>query len=376
MKIEKHGENKPCTNIHKELKSDMTINKTYYDVIVVGAGPGGTTSARELAKAGYNVLLIDKEKFPRKIICGDWVPEKVFKELDFTFPDCYIKNKIRSISLYNHRMDVSTSDDKRLLGITVLKKDFDSHLLNRAIAQGVHFYENTKFYRLEQNRDYIRIYTSMGIYYCKILVGSDGVFSKVKKYVDDSKQIDAYRKGFTVRAYVKVEQEALNTDLKLFYIPLACSVGWAIPFGHYIHIGISSQVFKKDQLFKTFEVYLKKLHQIYNFKEDDLKIKGGFFPIGGFKSSVMHNRIILVGDAAGFVDPLTGEGIYYAIRSGKIAAEQIIRKNIARYEKLCYKEFYPRLNTSLLWNLLGLYKIYMHIRPLRRRLCVDFSNRM
>jgi geranylgeranyl reductase family protein len=354
----------------------MTSYKEVYDTIVVGAGPAGTTVAREVARGGHKVLLIDKEKFPRNKICGGLVPVKALNELDFEIPSCYIHNKIKQISVYNHKLKCSTYGSGQLLGITISRMDLDHHLLNRAIAEGIWFYENTKFLHLEQNQDGIQVFTSTGIYYCKQLVGSDGVFSRVKNYVRDQTKADRYKMGFSLSTYVQTKNRNLPHDFKLFHIPIAYSMGWAIPYKDGIHIGVGGPSWKRNQLIAFFEPYIRDLQKFYEFDAKALKIQGAFLPAGGFKRKIMHNNIVLIGDAAGFVDPLTGEGIYYAIRSGKIAAEQIMKRSLWNYERLCYEEFYDSLRRGLIWNLFRINKSCAQIPPLRRMLCMSFSKIM
>ncbi|WZL73143.1 geranylgeranyl reductase family protein [Clostridiaceae bacterium 35-E11] len=354
----------------------MPSYKEAYDTIVVGAGPSGSTAARELARGGQKVLLIDKEKFPRNKICGGLVPVKALNELDFEIPSCYIHHKIKKISVYTHKLKGTTYESNQLLGITISRIDLDHHLLNRAIAEGVQFYENTKFYHVEQCQDVMKIFTSTGIYYCKQLIGSDGVFSKVKNYVHNPTKVDRYKMGFSLSANLAIRNEKIPLDFKLFHIPIGHSMGWAIPYQKSIHVGIGGPAWKRNTFIKFFKSYLQDLKTFYEFDIEAIKIQGAFLPAGGFKRKIKQNNIILIGDAASFVDPLTGEGIYYAIRSGKIAAQQILQRNLWDYERLCYEELYDPLRKGLVWSILGINKGCARIKPLRKILCISFSKIM
>lgn len=346
-----------------------------YDVIVVGGGPGGTTVAMNTAREGYKTLIIDKDKFPREKTCGGLVPIKALKELDFSVPSAIIKNEIKSISLYNRQMDCTTYGRDGILGLVLPRVDFDHYLLERAMEYGSQFHPNTKFYELERIDNGIKIFTSNGNYTCKNLVGSDGVFSSVKNYVGYN-MLDQYKMGFTLSAYANHKELDQTENFKIFDIPIKYSMGWGIPYEKRVHIGIGGPAFKSNEMMGYFEEYSKTLHGVYGFDKASIKVKGCFLPAGGFKRKIYREGVLLVGDAAGFVDPMVGEGIYYAIRSGKIAAKQITSGGIDKYEELCYKEFNGKLKKSLMCNLLGINKSYTKIKPLREKLCMDYLKTM
>lgn len=354
----------------------MADNKTTYDAIIVGAGPAGATAARELAKKGHDVLLIDKKEFPRDKTCGGFIPVKVLKELDFHLPELFIRNKVYQVSLYSHAFKASTYGKGDLLGITMPRAELDQFLVNKAIGQGARFMDKTSFYHLEQHGDDLKIFTSSGEYRCKILIGGDGVFSKVKTYVDKNDQISPYQTGFAVSTNVYRHRDDKNSDFKLFTIPVAFSMGWAIPMGEQVNIGVGGPLFKKRELVIAFQNHIRKIHEIYQLENREIKIKGAFLPAGGFRRKLANEKILLIGDAAGFVDPLTGEGIYYAVRSAKIAAEQICNQNLSAYEERCKREFYPRLRKSFMEAVLGCNKKYTNIKLLREKRCKNFVDMM
>lgn len=346
-----------------------------YDVIVVGAGPAGSTSARELAKIGSNVLLIDKKKFPRNKTCGGLIPIKALKELDFHIPETYIKSRINKLTIYSHKYEQSSYESDKLLGITVLREEFDLHLVNRAIAQGVEFYDETSFKKLDRMGDVIKVFTSKGIYYSRIVVGCDGVFSKVKTYVENKKP-DYKKMGFALCTTVGRNKEWSDSEFKVFQIPILYSMGWAIPWMDTVNIGIGGPWINRKNIIKGFNELQNKLNTTINIEGYRENVKGGFLPAGGFYRKVYHKGVLLAGDAAGYVDALTGEGVYYAIKNGKIVARSIDLEQVDQYEKSCNKNFQTTLRCSLVKNLLGINKLYSKTEFLRKRLCKLFSNTM
>jgi geranylgeranyl reductase family protein len=355
----------------------MATKTVIYDVIIVGGGPGGSTAARELGSKGIDVLVIDKKKFPRDKTCGGFVPAKALNELGFHLPKEFIRNEIRSLSLYGKKLEKSSYHSSVPLGITITRLDLDQFLINKAIGQGVRFIDETRFYHMEQQRNIQKIYTSSGEYYCRILLGSDGMFSKVRKYVEDNPVISPYKTGFTISTMITKKISDDDDDFKLFSVPVPFSMGWAIPMGEKeLNVGIGGPMFKKEELLKEFQSYIKKLNKIYQLEDTQIKIRGAFLPAGGFKRKIMKDQILLIGDAAGFADPLTGEGIYYAVKSGKIAAEAIHKGNLKAYENQCAKEFNSRFKKALLETGLALKKEYLDIKILREKKCQSFARRM
>lgn len=350
----------------------MTSSDNSYDVIVVGAGPAGSTAARELSQTGCKVLLIDKNKFPRNKICGGLIPVKALRELDFSIPDYYIKNKIYKLSVYNHKMKNTTYENKGLMGITTLREEFDHHLLNRAIAKGTIFHEETAFKKLSNENSYLKIYTDRGVFFCNYLVGCDGTFSRVRKYVDGKTGSQLFKKGFTLSTKIPLSEDWKENEFRVYQIPVLYTMGWGIPCDDHINVGIGGPWFNKNKILKYFTRFLEDIGNDRN----NFTIHGGFLPAGGLYRRICNDKVILAGDAGGFVDPMTGEGIYYAIRSGKIAASQILKNEILHYEDLCYAEFNATLRKSLIRNLIGINKLYSRNTSLRERLSISFSETM
>ncbi|AOT70483.1 NAD(P)/FAD-dependent oxidoreductase [Geosporobacter ferrireducens] len=354
----------------------MTANQESYDVIVVGAGPAGATAARKLAMSGCRVLLIDQADFPRDKHCGGLIPVKALKLLDFEIPKRTILNEIHSITLYSQHMGASTYKDPGILGKTVNRRDFDHQLLNQAIAQGVRFYQKTRLQHLVEEKQHIRVITSAGEYVCSTLLGCDGTHSTVKRFVEKKHSFEHYKMGFAVNTLLPVDHKEPFQDFKLFGLPLAFAMGWAIPQGNRINIGIGGPAYQKKQMMDYFQVYLRKVMELYLHIDKPKGIRGSFLPAGGFQRKVQKGNILLAGDAAGFVDPFTGEGIYYALQSGELAAEKIMAGKITDYEAACKHFFGRRLQGALISSLLCYKKRYTEVTFLRELQCKKFVNRI
>lgn len=350
----------------------MTANRECYDVIVVGAGPAGSTAARKLAMAGCSVLLIDQATFPRNKHCGGLIPIKALRLLDFEMPKRSTLNDIYSITLYSHSMKATTHQDFQLLGKTVNRKDFDHLLLNQAIAQGVRFYQDTRLKHIVEEKGHIRVITSTDEYLCTKVVGCDGSRSTVKGFVEGKLPLDRYKKGFAVNGLLPVYQCEAFEDFKLFSVPIAFSMGWAIPQGNCINVGIGGPSYQKKQLADHFKEHIAKVARLYPNSGEPKHFRGSFLPAGGFRRKVQKGNILLAGDAAGLVDSFTGEGIYYAIQSGSLAAEKIIQGKTSEFEASCKRVFYRQLQKSLIFSLLCYKKGYTELSFLRNLQCSKF----
>ena len=354
----------------------MTANHESYDVVIVGAGPAGSTAARKLAIAGCRVLLIDQADFPRDKHCGGLIPIKALNQLDFEIPKKSILNEIYSITLYSYSMKASTYQDHQLLGKTVNRRDFDYHLLNQAIAQGARFYQGTRLKHLIAEKQHIRVITSTGEYLCSTVIGCDGARSIVKRFIEKEHFLDHYKMGFAVNILLPLTKKESFEDFKVFGLPLAFSMGWAIPQGNHINIGIGGPAYQKKQLVAYLQEHVARVMALYPSTQEAKEIRGSLLPAGGFQRKIQKGNILLAGDAAGFVDPFTGEGIYYALKSGDLAAQKIIEDKVSEYEAACKYTFQPRLRAELISSFLCYKKRYTGVPFLRDLQCRKFVNKI
>jgi len=308
-----------------------------YDVTIVGGGPAGSTAAKFLADKGFKTILIDKNKFPRYKPCGGGIPIRLIDRFD------YLKNTdlIESYSYGGYAYSPSLKykleliDSKPLVAM-VLRQKFDYGLIKIAKNSGTIVHEGKKVVDTKITEDVVKVFLDNGsAIVSEVVVGADGVWSTVakktgmhdnkrwlavcvlKEYKLDKSTVDKYfgnnRCG---HLYAKFED--------------ILGYGWIFPKKEHINIGIGSIIKKDDNskikvnlldYFKKFIDSLKKQKMIPGSLKTD-GIKGGALPIYPLKKTY-SNRLVLVGDAAGVINPLTGEGIYYAMSSGEIAANVV-----------------------------------------------------
>jgi len=333
-----------------------------YDVIVVGAGPAGSMTAKVCAEKGLNTILLDKELFPREKTCGGGVSKKALDLIEENLPEDIIEGYVHGFRLYSTKMDCVELKSKELVGITSTRSQFDSFLVNIAKEKGAEFRDNSRVVDLEFTGNFVRCkLADETIIEGKIVVGSDGSNGIVAKKANIRERWNPDEIGVCVESSIKLDSDAypkLDTNfLELYFLDVSHGYGWIFPKKHSVSIGIGV---KYDKGVNQWDIFNRFYSKVCEIKEIDLKaedIKGHVLPAGGYKRKTSGDRVILAGDAAGFVDTFTGEGIYYAMKSGKLAADacnNAIMKGRydaeffhKHYDKVCETEFNKDLKRAL-----------------------------
>ena len=315
-----------------------------YDVIVVGAGPAGSTAAKFLSEEGAKVLLIDKDKFPRDKPCGgglckhitefDYIQEKIEKDSSNFLESICVRGKIVSPSTQYTTDYLSETP----LFYNVRRKKFDYELVQFAIDAGAEFLENCKVKEVftTQEKAVVKLANSRE-FICKVIVGAGGAYDVVAKYLR-KKERQNEKRGKDVGLAVVEEFEVGKEFIDKVYGKERTSMinlkhanlnGYAWVFSKHdvLNIGYGgfNDEMKKIDIkneFKNYLDFLKRNGYLPKWIESK-KLKGAPLPFIGSMKKTYSDRVVIVGDAAGFVSPLTGEGIHYAIDSGKIASEVI-----------------------------------------------------
>ena len=315
-----------------------------YDVVVVGAGPAGSTAAKFLSEKGVKVLLIDKDKFPRDKPCGgglcehitefDHIQEKIETDpSDFSDSIC-MRGKIVSPSA-QHTTDYLSETP---LFYNVRRKKFDYALVQFAIDAGAEFLENCKVKEVftTQEKAVVKLANSRE-FICKVIVGAGGAYDVVANYLRKKERLREKQGkdfGMAVVEEFEVGEEFIDRvygkeRTSMINLKHANLNGYAWVFSKHdiLNIGYGgfNDEMKKIDIkneFKNYLDFLKRNGYLPKWIESK-KLKGAPVPFVGNIKKTYADRIVIVGDAAGFVSPLTGEGIYYAMDSGKIASEII-----------------------------------------------------
>ncbi|MHA2066414.1 MAG: geranylgeranyl reductase family protein [Candidatus Thorarchaeota archaeon] len=302
-----------------------------HDLIVVGGGPAGTSCARAATLGGLDVLLIEKEVHPREKLCAGAITQRVTDLLDFSFESA-VEFRFSGGRIYSR---LGTCLDFRLddksSGYLVKRPEFDSYLLQSAIDAGVEVIQDSEAVTVEQLRSGIRVLTVGDSYKAHLLVGADGVNGIVAKSTGLRDRWKSDKVALCIAADIPVAEEDIKRCMSLPESEEKMGVdihfglhemgyGWCFPKKNELNLGIGSRMDKAANLMDRWRELVKRVEEQKELEFDLSKQTAFRVPFGVPNSPFVSRRTMLVGDAAGLVSPLSGEGIYYAIKSGIIAA--------------------------------------------------------
>ena len=278
----------------------MTIQTT--TVVVIGAGPAGTTCAYLLKKAGIDCILVDHATFPREKICGGGLTPKAYHLLEELMPQLhYDYQPVRRLKLMIGKKPVCDITSKEELRI-VCRKDFDYALLQQYQQIGGTFVQGG-FLRFEQQNDGRLLVTlkSGKQFLCKYLVGADGANSRVRKQLMGTYDGNV----LFMEQYVDKQKDYIEGSVSRRY-----HAGY-----YYWFPSVKNDIVGYGDKNLTVEMFRQVLAEM---GIPETKIKGAYIPVKEVESGM--EQVLLIGDAGGFPNKLTYEGLYYAIATGRNAS--------------------------------------------------------
>ncbi|MFH0970672.1 MAG: NAD(P)/FAD-dependent oxidoreductase [Candidatus Diapherotrites archaeon] len=380
-----------------ENMSPATPFTKTYDVIIVGGGPGGSSSALFLQKKGYNVLLLEKAKYPRDKICGDAVSGKsvgMLKELGIE----HEMEKMDNAKVFGL---VFSSPEGKMLEIPFPVKDeegkakargyvcrrivFDNFLFSH-VKQKVEAREEFQVTDLVWNETHDTVIGVKGIdtttkkeeeFRAKFVIGADGAAGIVANKVNAEKIPDDHVCVATRVYYQNISGMTPNIEIH-FIDSVMPGYFWIFPLENgKANVGLG--MISKDRQAKGINLVEEterviREHPLFQerFKNATklTDVKGWTLPFGSFRRTLHGKGWLLVGDAASLVDPFSGEGIGNAMTSGKYAAEAIDRAIKANdfspefmkwYDTELWKEIGPELKTSYNLQKMGRHKWLLNL---------------
>jgi geranylgeranyl reductase family protein len=293
--------------------------KQSHDVIVVGAGPAGATLAYELAKKGIGVLILEKVKLPRYKCCAGGVTGKAAKLLDFDI-STVAEDVVYEISFTFNLGSPYLGQSSQPLIYTVMRDVFDYLLVQKAQQVGAVLMDGQKVTQVQVSGDWVEISTADNFFRSRLVVGADGAYSVVARALGMERRIE-YVAG--IESELVVSEEELAKRKSRVQIELGCiprGYAWVFPKRNFLSVGVGCLASKARDLRAHHQ---KFLHSLSMGSYTIARSSSHLIPTCTKGRLVWQNKALLLGDAAGLADPLTGEGIYNAIQSAQLAVPVI-----------------------------------------------------
>jgi geranylgeranyl reductase family protein len=319
--------------------------KRIFDVAVVGSGPAGASAARSLARAGMDVVIFEKAVVPRYKTCGGGVVARARRLLPQEMGEVFEQQcRTATMNLKHTDFSITITRDEPIISMT-MRETFDFQLLSRARSEGASLKCPCRVNEVVPLHDHLRIVTDHGLYSARFVVAADGANSTVAKragFGTNRHLMPAMEAEISVgEGILRQCQEKAQFDFGL--IPKG--YGWVFPKRDHLSIGICVIRGRPTDLNGPFRRYLQSL----GLQGFPMRTHGYVIPLGPRASGFVKNRTILTGDAAGFADPVTGEGITSALLSGQMAARalidgQLVEETVKRsYERALKTHILPEL---------------------------------
>ncbi len=285
-----------------------------FDVAVVGAGPAGSTTAYRLARAGARVLLIDKARFPRDKACGGGLTLRAVKELPFSVAPV-VEDVVRRVEC-RLRYDRSFTRGSRDLCLMTQRLRLDHFLVEQATAAGVAFRDGAR----------VAVESDTGLSLdgepieVSALVGADGANGTTARVLGLGDEIvhGVALEGNVSHEHVDKQRYAARMVLEFGVVP--GGYGWVFPKGDHVNVGVGGWA----SIGPDAREHLRVLCERHGIDPSRVtNTRGHRLPMRRPGARLARGRALLVGDAAGLVDPVSGDGIYEALVSGRLAAAAI-----------------------------------------------------
>jgi geranylgeranyl reductase family protein len=295
-----------------------------FDVAVLGAGPAGSTTAYRLARAHARVLLIDKARFPRDKPCGGGLTTRAVRQLPVSI-EPVVEDEITRVRCrlrYGRTMERSS---KHVLCRMTQRRLLDAYLVEQAAEAGATFRDGVRA-EIESDR---RLRVDGKPVEVDALVGADGANGITAKALGLGGDIV---NGVALEGnlpYERLPDDAWRGTLVLELATLPGGYGWIFPKGDHVNVGVGGWGSEGPRL----RAHLKTLCDHYGIRLDELtNLRGHRLPMRRPETKLAVGRAVVVGDAAGVLDPVSGDGIYEALVTGKLAAEHILAGDIPAYD--------------------------------------------
>ena len=291
-----------------------------YDAVVIGSGPAGSTAAAELARRGRSVLLLEKAVLPRYKTCGGGILGRAFPLLPASAASV-VETSFNAVQLHFHDEGLlfTATGEEPLVRMT-MRADLDQLLATEAKNLGARLVDGCAVKQVIPHPDHVELSTGRGTFQARFVVAADGVQSLTAKACGWS-PLPRLAPAIEWELHLPPgEFTRFRETARFDFGFIDAGYAWVFPKRNHLSVGILTTSRTKINLAARLEDYLRRLGIT---KWDRVEKHGYVIPLEPRREPLARGRVLLSGDAAGLVDPITAEGISNALRSGRLAAEAI-----------------------------------------------------
>jgi geranylgeranyl reductase family protein len=287
-----------------------------YDVIVIGAGTAGGAAAYCAARAGLRVALIDRKTFPRDKLCGGLITGRARRYYAEIF------GRGMPFAVTDHKTEVDFRFRGRPVGLmrdvpalcATMRWDLDAMICGHATRAGAADYTGHSVAAVDTQSGKVTLKDGPVLAY-GVLIGTDGANSQVARHLF-GQSFDRHRIGFGLEIEAGGEHVRPDAPIRIDLAAVDWGYGWVFPKRSTTTVGVGGLLARNPEMTRAMAAYCEML----GIDAPPGRVKGQFLPFGAFRKRPGKGAVLLAGDAAGLVDPITGEGIGYAMKSGQMAA--------------------------------------------------------
>ncbi len=291
-----------------------------YDTIVVGAGPAGSTAAYRLAASGASVLLLDRAEFPRDKPCGGGVTGRAARLLPFSIePVVEDVTTVAELRLrYGRTFDRGGGEP---LVYMTQRRRLDDFLVRKAVEAGVEFRPAVRATAIEPAMDEVAVTAGGRVMRARTLLGGDGVNGMSAKALGlgGNRTVGVAVEGNVPYGVVDPARYRGRLVIELGTVP--GGYGWVFPKGDHVNFGVGGWGDEAPNLRRE----LARLCEAHGIHPDDLQdFRGYRLPLREPRSTLARGRAAVIGDAAGLIDPVSGDGMFEGFLSAQYAADAVL----------------------------------------------------
>ena len=304
-----------------------------FDVAVVGAGPAGSTTAYRLARARARVLLIDKAKFPRDKPCGGGLTTRAVRQLPVSV-EPVVEDRITRVRCRLKYGPVMERFSEQVLCLMTQRRRLDEFLVRQAVDAGATFRDGVRV-EVESDR---QVRVDGEPIKVDAVIGADGANGTTAKALGLG---GAIVNGVALEGnlpYERLPEDSWRGMLVLELASVPGGYGWIFPKGDHVNVGVGGWGAEGPRM----RAHLHTLCARYGIELKELtNLRGHRLPMRRPGTVLARGRALLVGDAAGVVDPVSGDGMYEGFVTARLAAQHILEEELDAYEGAVRRELDP-----------------------------------